>query len=127
MSKYCLLICLLSCFAICCTNKNRLPSGILNPEEMQGVLSDMIQADQYSSLYLRKDSARVDVKLETEKLYGDVFRIHHITPQQFRESYHFYLSRPDITKVVFDTLVNRANRSRSTTTIPTFTPPKKLK
>lgn len=110
-----------------CTNKDRLPSGILNQEQMQAVLSDMIQVDQYVSLYLRKDSARIDVKSETEKLYGDVFRIHHISPAQFRESYHFYLSRPDITRIVFDTLVNRANRSRSTVTLPTHILPKNQK
>ena len=33
-----------------CSDKNNIPSGILSREKMEGVLWDMIQADQYANV-----------------------------------------------------------------------------
>ncbi|MGN6418818.1 MAG: DUF4296 domain-containing protein, partial [Pseudobacter sp.] len=49
---------------------------------------------------------------ETLKLYDQVFQVHKITREEFVKSYKFYLSRPDISKVMFDSIASRANRKR---------------
>ena len=96
-----------------CSEKDNIPSGILDKEEMGSVLWDMMQADQYASSYLIKDSAKVNVKMETLKLYEEVFRLHKVSREEFRKSFQFYQDHPDITRVLFDSLIARGNRMRS--------------
>jgi len=72
-----------------------------------------MQADQYAAGYLVKDSAKVNVKMETLKLYEEVFRLHKVTREEFRKSFQFYQDHPDITRTLFDSLIARGNRMRS--------------
>ncbi len=95
-----------------CTNTQRVPSDIYPKEKMEAILWDMLLADRYSAQYLLKDSARINVRDTTFKLYDQVFQVHHTTKEEFLKSYKFYLSRPDITKVMLDSLAARSNRSR---------------
>ena len=126
-----LVICLLM---VACSNDGAVPKDILPPARMQNVLWDLIQADKFSVLFLSKDSAK-NVKEERIRLYEDVFRIHHISKEEFEKSYKFYLSRPDISKVMFDSLAAFANRKRADvyshppsapTLNPSITPKKKV-
>lgn len=103
---------LVAAFAAC-SDKNRIPSDVLDRDEMQAVMWDMIQADRYAAMFFPSDSTRKkDIKNETLKLYDQVFQIHNITQEEFVKSYKFYLSRPDISKVIFDSISSQANRKR---------------
>lgn len=96
-----------------CSDKNKVPSDVLDREEMETVMWDMILADRYAITYLPMDSVkRKDIKTETLKLYDQVFQVHKISREEFVKSYKFYLSRPDISKVMFDSIASRANRKR---------------
>lgn len=98
---------------IACTNKHKIPSGVLSREDMEKVMWDMIQADRFSSMFMERDSnLRKDIKIENLKQYERVFQIHKITREEFIRSFKFYLSRPDINRVLFDTMAARANRRR---------------
>jgi len=104
-------ICLLFfSFLICCTNKDNVPSGIIPKAEMQKLMWDMIQANQFSKHFLLKDSAKKNVTAETMKLYDEVFQLHNITRDEFQKSYQFYIGRPDIFKVIMDSLSAQGNR-----------------
>jgi Domain of unknown function (DUF4296) len=96
-----------------CSDKNSVPSGILSREKMENVLWDMIQADQYSALYLAKDSAHINTKMENLRLYDQVFRLHQVTREEFRKSYQYYLDHPVLNQVLFDSLISRGNRLRT--------------
>jgi Domain of unknown function (DUF4296) len=117
-----------------CSDKNNIPSGILSREKMEGVLWDMIQADQYSTLYLAKDSARmakdsthlakdsthlakdstrINLKMETLRLYEQVFRLHQVSREEFRKSYQYYLDHPALNQVLFDSLTVKGARLRT--------------
>lgn len=97
-----------------CTNKNKIPADVLSRDEMEKVMWDMIQADRFSSQFLERDSvAKKNIKTENLKLYERVFQLHQITRDEFAHSFNFYLSRPDLNKVLFDTLAARANRRRA--------------
>jgi Domain of unknown function (DUF4296) len=96
-----------------CTNPGHVPRGILSKDSMEKILWDIIQADQFSTQYLAKDSAKINLKSETMKLYEEVFRLHHISKTDFDKSYQFYLDHPDITTVMFDSLSAKANRQHS--------------
>jgi hypothetical protein len=95
---------------ISCTNKDKIPGDVLPKEEMEKVLWDMITAERYANVFL-KDSA-LNNKEETFKLYAQVFALHNITREQFVKSYQFYMSRPDITRGMLDSLSTHANRRR---------------
>lgn len=111
--KWLIPLALLFVFWTACSDSNTVPSGIIAKEKMEKVLWDIIQADQFSTNYLKKDSAKINVKFETMKLYDEVFLMHHVTREQFQKSYKFYLDHPDLTKVMFDSLSARASRERN--------------
>lgn len=107
-----LLVCL-SAFVWClisCTDKDKIPAGVLPKDKMQKVLWDVIQAERFRETFI-KDSSK-DLKAETFKLYAQVFEIHKVTKDEFAKSYKFYMSRPDIARDMFDSLATQANRRR---------------
>ena len=95
-----------------CSKNDKIPPDVLGMEKMEKVLWDMIQADRFASQYLAKDSARKNIRKETIVLYEHVFQLNKITKDEFVKSYKYYLSRPDITKVIFDSLATRAIRRK---------------
>jgi hypothetical protein len=98
-------------FLTSCTDKDRIPKGVLGKEKMQRVLMDMIQAERYRDGFISTDSTK-DLKTETFKLYAQVFEINKITKEEFIKSYKFYMSRPDIAREIFDSLSSQANKLR---------------
>ena len=108
-----------------CVNKESTPSGIIKRDTMGIVLWDLIQADQFAKLYLVKDSLKINVNQERLKLYQEVFQIHHITKDQFQQSYQFYMGRPDLTKIMFDSLSAFTTRQRMEAYKSKYTPPVK--
>ena len=96
-----------------CADKGSVPSGILPLSKMQTVMWDMIQADQYAALSLVKDSARINTKTETLKLYEEVFRLHDVSREEFRKSYQYYLDHPELNQRLFDSLMSQGTRLRT--------------
>jgi hypothetical protein len=95
-----------------CSNE-RGKLAIIPEKEMQKILWDIIQADQFNSQFLKKDSANLNVKAETMKLYDAIFQVHHVSREQFKKSYQYYISHPDITKPMLDSLAAQANLMRT--------------
>ena len=100
MRKGLILVCVFFCLGSC-TDSSKIPSSIIPKDKMEKVLWDMMLADRYSAQYLLRDSASRNVKVETMKLYEQVFQIHKISQAEFVKSFKYYLNRPDITKVIF--------------------------
>ena len=96
-----------------CSDANDVPRKIIGMEDMEKIIWDMVQADQFSIQYLKKDSARLNVRQETMKIQDEVFQIHHVSKEKFQESLRFYLSHPDLTKTLFDSLSAKAVRLRT--------------
>jgi hypothetical protein len=94
-----------------CSNKDQAPAGVLSKEKMEAVLWDIIQAERFTATFVAKDSSK-NIKEENFKLYSKIFSIHNVTKDEFITSYKFYLSRPDIARVLFDSLSTMANRQR---------------
>lgn len=64
---------------------------------------DLMRADAYVADFIMKDSTK-DLKTESAILYEKVFDIHSTTQEEFKESLTFYESRPDLLKVITDSL-----------------------
>jgi outer membrane lipopolysaccharide assembly protein LptE/RlpB len=96
-------------FATAC-GKDEKPENLIPQQKMERVIWDMVQADEFITNFVLKDSAKVNVNVERYKLYDKVMSLHSITKQQFEDSYNYYASRPKENKLLFDSLAARANR-----------------
>lgn len=90
-------------FYISCIRDNKIPKGILPQNEMRKVMWDLMRADAYVSEVIMKDST-CNKQAESAILYEKVFGIHNTTKETFLKSMAFYESRPDLLKLVMDSL-----------------------
>lgn len=95
-----------------CTNTTKIPKGVLPKSTMEVVLWDIIQAERFSAIHQLKDSSKRDIQLEKFKLYDQVFAIHKVEKDDFIKSYRFYLGRPDMAKIIIDSMSAKAERQR---------------
>lgn len=96
---------ILSVFVTGCTRDKKIPKGILSQNEMRKIMWDLMRADAYVSDFIMKDSTRKhDQKAESIILYEQVFDMHATTREAFVKSRDFYESRPDLLKVITDSL-----------------------
>lgn len=95
-----------------CTDRSAIPKNIIQPDSMQKIMKDVIIAGVYSDQYITRDTLKRDKRKANEVLMENVFRLHHITRDEFQESLSFYESRPDLNKMLFDSLAADANRHK---------------
>ena len=108
-----------------CTNNKKIPPEIIQQSRMEKILWDMMQADRYVASFIATDK-EMDSAIKKEKalvMYEQVFRLNNISRDEFLKSYKFYLGRPDLTKIMFDSISSRADRQRNEIY---RTPPKSL-
>lgn len=86
-----------------CVQKNKIPKGVLSQEQMYEVMWDMMRADAFVTNFLLKDTT-INISNESTSLYEQIFKLHSITKETFKKSLSFYQSRPDLFKVVADSL-----------------------
>jgi hypothetical protein len=96
-----------------CSNRSSVPGDIIPIDSMTVIMKDIIIANEYSLVNLPKDSTKKDKILANQQLLDGVFKIHHITRESFQTSYRFYESRPDMNKIIFDSLSAYANRHKT--------------
>lgn len=98
-------------FIIFCSCNGGLPSGILKPKEMEEVLMDMAIVDSYAENINTLNST--DKKTNWLSVESDkVLAIRKIEKKDFLNSYKFYKSRPDLLKVIIDTMHNKLQRNK---------------
>ena len=88
-----------------------MPKGILPPAKMQDVFWDYMRADVFTTDFIAKDSAK-NLALENIKLQKEVFEIHHISKEEFYNSYDYYLKNTAQMKILLDTMLARKNRDK---------------
>jgi hypothetical protein len=95
-----------------CTDRTSIPNDIIPTDSMQKILKDIIIAGEYSAQYIARDTLKRDKRKANEDLMDSVFKLHHITRESFKKSLSFYESRPDLNKIIFDSLAADANRHK---------------
>ena len=97
-----------------CVNNDKIPKGIIDKPKMEKILWDMLEADRFvANFIMTKEGDSATKKLQATEMYEQVFRLNKISRDEFLKSYKFYLGRPDITKVMFDSISARADRRRN--------------
>jgi len=94
-----------------CKEKDKLPEGVLGTTEMEKVMTDVMMSESFAESYLLLDTTRKRDEWFTGEL-NKVLAIHDITQDQFRKSLNYYKTRPDLFKVIVDTINARALRNR---------------
>ncbi len=94
-----------------CSNKNKMPSGILSQDQMQAVLWDMLNAQAYTTSFIKKDSS-ANIGQENLKLQKEILIIHHISKDDFYKSYDYYKNHPELLQTVLDSMTAKADRNR---------------
>lgn len=99
-----LLILLIALFTMMgCRKRDKIPQGVLSQEQMRRIMWDLIRTDIFVSDFLSKDSTinRDESRLN---LYLQVYRLHKTDKETFKKSMAFYQGRPDLLKVITDSL-----------------------
>ncbi len=109
-----LLILFFSFFFAGCKSRNKIPKKILPQTKMEAVLFDMIRADKFLTDFVFIKDTSLNKDTSSIKLYQQIFRIHHISKQEFQQSFSFYRSHPDLFKTVLDSLYARSNNVQGT-------------
>jgi len=86
-----------------CIGNNKIPKDVIPQDEMRKLMWDLMRADAYVADFVMKDST-CNQKEESAILYEKIFAIHSTTQEAFKKSLAFYESRPDLLKVVADSL-----------------------
>jgi Domain of unknown function (DUF4296) len=117
-----LVILLLSLFAFSCIEKTKTPSGVIGLEKMEKVLIDVTLAEELVRNLKGKDTMpSVNERMIQE--FDKIFSQHGITREDFRKSYEFYQSRPDLYKVIADSMNAEGTRIRNQTYLKMPIPP----
>jgi hypothetical protein len=107
-----LLVLLLAAFlVVSCGSRGRVPADIIPSAAMETIIWQLMQADEYVNTIVAKDTTK---KSNTERMirYQQVFELNKTTEAEFKKSYQFYMAHPDITKIVFDSIIAKAGRQR---------------
>jgi hypothetical protein len=103
-----------------CLQKDKIPKDVLPPQQMHPVMWDLLRADEYISGFMQVDSA-TDIRKKRFEMYEQVFKMHATSREVFSKSLSFYESRPDLMKIIADSL--RGEERKINETIPPETKP----
>ncbi|MEO5683846.1 MAG: DUF4296 domain-containing protein [Chitinophagaceae bacterium] len=109
MRRFSFLLLITALLASCGSSK--VPADIIPVHKMETILWQLMQSDEYVNTLLVKDSTKKS-STERMKIYQQVFDFNKTSMGEFKKSYHFYMTHPDITKVIFDSITARASRER---------------
>jgi hypothetical protein len=98
-----IVIILIGCLAGC-SNKNGLPSGVLNKDTMQAVLWDVIQSESFTVQFIKKDTLK-NPSAENAKLQQQIFAIHKI-------SYNYYTGHSELMRALLDSMTSKGEREK---------------
>jgi hypothetical protein len=88
---------------VSCSGKEERPKGILAPEEMAIILSDIYLAEhKASNIGLVQDSAKVVLKHYELKIFDD----RNTTDSIYKKSFQYYLDHPDKLEAIYDIVID---------------------
>jgi hypothetical protein len=100
-----------------CTQTNEIPDDVIPKSKMKTVLWQLMQSDEFVTYVILKDTGK-NIEKERIKLYHQVLELNKVSKDEFKKSYQYYLSHPEISKVMFDSLSARASRERDAASKP---------
>ncbi|MCF1714026.1 DUF4296 domain-containing protein [Flavihumibacter sp. RY-1] len=107
-------------FLSCSEDKDEKPA--LSQMDMVPLVYQLMLVDEISLDYQNRDSTRRMDSIRSRK-YDQVFDLNKVDYKTFKESYDYYLARPDQLKVIFDSVEAYGNRDRLARMVPSASQP----
>lgn len=101
-------------FVLTSCNSGSVPKGVLPPEQMEKIIKDLVQVDEYLIGNAITDTG-IDVKMKRSIYYQQIFDLYKTNRKEFYSSYKYYQQHPDLHKTIFDTLSQRFTREKMDT------------
>jgi Domain of unknown function (DUF4296) len=95
-------------FAIACSSNNPVPSHIIPPNKMQGILWDMFRAGNFVTSYQIPADTTLQRSKEQIKWLNRVLHLHQVTESQFKTSMQYYKDHPAILATIMDSLSRKS-------------------
>jgi hypothetical protein len=111
MKKFIAIAGILLALLIGCADKNKPGSEILDKEKMTGVMWDILRANAFTELFIKRDSLK-NLVTENVRLQQQIFTLHNISKEQFYKSYEYYSARPDQMRIILDSVATRGERNK---------------
>ena len=105
--RKCVIYGLLVFLACACSDKNKLPKGVLHEQQMREILWDMIRAGEFLNAFVINKDSSVNKIAESEKWYNKIYQMHKTSKAEFEKSYAYYSDHPDLMKELLDSLSKR--------------------
>ena len=105
--KLSIILCCLTFLLACQSQTTKKPVVLIEKEKMSRVLEDVLLMESY---YQSKHGIPGMYKDALDESLSGVFKKHHITKKQFKESYVYYASQPEIFKELNTSIMDRLSR-----------------
>ena len=97
-------------FIVSCSDRKKIPSDVIPPDKMGEIIFSLAEAEEFSYSFIEKKlNVEKNKSLSTEA--DRVMKVYRVTQDEFRTSYNFYKGRPDLFKVLMDSVSARKQRS----------------
>ena len=94
-----------------CKQKDGLPAGILKSDKMQQVFWAIIQAEAFTTQFIKKDTSK-NAALENVKLQQQIFSINKVSKEEFYNSYSYYSTHVELMRSLLDSISAKAERDK---------------
>ena len=105
--RRCFIYGLLVFLACACSDKDKLPKGVMHKQQMLEILWDMIRAGEFLNAFVIHRDSSVDKIAESEKWYNKIYQMHKTSKVEFEKSYAYYVNHPGLMKELLDSLSKR--------------------
>ena len=87
-----------------CSDKEKIPAGLIPQKKMQAILWDMMRADQFLTDFVLNRDTSLNKSAERLKYYSRIFSLHKINRDEFQQSFHYYQKNPALFKMLMDSI-----------------------
>lgn len=94
---------------IACSQSQKIPDGIAQPEQLKQVIFDLYLADAVNTERKLKDTS-LQIQVENKRDFLRVLQLHGLNREKFQKSLAYYKQHPQLMKQVTDSLSAFATR-----------------
>jgi predicted component of type VI protein secretion system len=104
-----LYVLLLTALFIGCSQSEKIPADVLQPEQLKQVFFDLYLADAVNTDRKLRDTS-LQLQSESKRDFLRVLELHGLNPKTFQKSFDYYKKHPQLMKRVTDSLAAFAAR-----------------
>ena len=91
-----------------------MPSGVLKPDKMQGVLWDILRTEAFTAQFIKTNNIEENARLQKK-----VFAMHQVSKEDFYQSFNYYKAHAGMMKMMLDSMISKAGREANPSIIMT--------